>query len=75
MTMIFYILGWCAIVVAWGVAIAGVSVVAEKSHGPVLGRSLWIAFAVIQSLVCLMAYAQLEHKACHDGADIEICGG
>jgi hypothetical protein len=54
------ILGYAAIVIVWPIAIASVSVVAERNYGASLGRSLWIAFAVPMTAVALMAFSALR---------------
>ena len=54
------ILGFAAIVIVWPVSIGAVSVVAERNYGKSLGKSLWIAFAILMTGVALMAFRALD---------------
>jgi hypothetical protein len=60
LSLLLYISGYAAVLIVWPVSIGAVAVVAERNYGASLGRSLWIAFAVVMTGVVLMAVSAVE---------------
>jgi hypothetical protein len=54
------LLSYAAVVIVWPVSIGAVSLMAERSYGSYLGRSLWIAFAILQTAVSIIALTSIR---------------
>jgi len=54
------ILSYAAIIIVWPVSIGAVAITAERNYGSSAGRVLWVAFAVVQTLVSLIAFSAIR---------------
>ena len=72
MGLLLYALAFMAITTVWPIAVAAVSTTADRNFGE-RGKPLWIAFAVLMTLVVLLAVIGLNELGCSWNLALEIC--